>query len=59
MKNLKTTYSQNLQDYARTVALKNYHKTSDYNNISTLYVSNIGVLIEDCIRIFDSLKLFK
>jgi hypothetical protein len=59
MKNIKTTYSKNLQNYVRSVALKNYHKTNGYNNTSSLYVSDIQILLEDCVRVFDSLKLFK
>jgi hypothetical protein len=58
MKNTKITYSQNLKNYGRSVAIKNYHLTNRYDELNLLYSSNIGDLLDDCFNIFNSLLKF-
>jgi hypothetical protein len=59
MKNTKITYSQNLKNYGRSVAIKNYHLTNRYEDLSSIYSGSVGALLDDCFRIFNSLKFSK
>jgi hypothetical protein len=59
MKNTKITYSQNLKNYFRSAAIKKYHLTSRYDELNLLYSSDIGALLDDCFKIFNSLEFSK
>ncbi|MDR1196183.1 MAG: hypothetical protein LBL00_06890 [Endomicrobium sp.] len=59
MENIKTTYTEVLRNYATSINKKNYAKNENNSDISSIYSNDIGVLIDDCIKVFNSLNLFK
>ncbi|MDR2427257.1 MAG: hypothetical protein LBD46_08805 [Endomicrobium sp.] len=59
MENIKTTYYEVLRNYAISIKKENYKKIERNYDISSIYSGDIGILIDDCLRVFASLELFK
>jgi hypothetical protein len=59
MENIKTTYSEILKHYERNIKKQNVKKKRYVFETSSIYSRDIGILIDDCLKVFDSFKLLR